>query len=64
MHHSNRQGHLLSPWFPRLQTAVLKACVGLGLRLGSLVASAALFGPALFLWVVFRLFWSACLPRK
>lgn len=34
---------------PLLQTAVLKACVGLGLRLGSLLASAVLFGPALFL---------------
>lgn len=34
---------------PLLQTAVLKACVGLGLRLGSLLAAAVLFGPALFL---------------
>lgn len=34
---------------PLLQTAVLKVCVSLGLRLGSLAASAALFGPALFL---------------
>nr|MDP2191886.1 fused MFS/spermidine synthase [Rhodoferax sp.] len=34
---------------PLLQAVVLKACVGLGLRLGSLLASAVLFGPALFL---------------
>jgi spermidine synthase len=34
---------------PMLQTIVLKACVGLGLRLGALLASSVLFGPALFL---------------
>jgi spermidine synthase len=34
---------------PLLQTPVLKACAGLGLRLGALVSSAVLFGPALFL---------------
>lgn len=33
---------------PLLQTTVLKACVGLGLRIGSLVSSGVLFGPALF----------------
>lgn len=34
---------------PLLQMAVLKACVGLGLRAGSLVSATLLFGPALFL---------------
>lgn len=34
---------------PMLQTPVLKACAGLGLRLGALMSSAVLFGPALFL---------------
>lgn len=34
---------------PMLQTPVLKACAGLGLRLGALLSSAMLFGPALFL---------------
>lgn len=34
---------------PLLQTVVLKACVDLGLRVGSLVAASLLFGPALFL---------------
>lgn len=34
---------------PLLQALVLKACVGLGLRVGSLLASALLFGPSLFL---------------
>ena len=34
---------------PLLQTVVLKACGGLGLRVGSLVAASLLFGPALFL---------------
>ncbi len=32
-----------------LRSALLRACVPLGLRLGSLAAAAALFGPALFL---------------
>lgn len=34
---------------PLAQAFVLKACVGLGLRFGSLLASAILFGPSLFL---------------
>ena len=34
---------------PLLQATVLKACAGLGLRLGALVSSGVLFGPALFL---------------
>ncbi len=34
---------------PHLKASVLKACMSLGLRTGSLVSSAALFGPALFL---------------
>lgn len=34
---------------PFIQMTVLKACVGLGLRLGSLTSAAALFGPALVL---------------
>lgn len=34
---------------PFMQATVLKSCVGLGLRIGSLVSAAVLFGPALVL---------------
>jgi spermidine synthase len=34
---------------PHLKASVLKACLSLGLRAGSLASSAALFGPSLFL---------------